>query len=444
MTFEQESFEIQKVLSHILERPSLSSQDILKIAFPQKETAEQMVILTGVQKVIENKLNTKLEGGLPKRIHHLRFCWIVLRQADNVLRKSKAKDFPQITTLSYLKVLFENIFPTEEIHDCLMEQLCIRLRLEPNGGFVKQYSTFLKKRGAKPIPLDIKLMDSEDNIYLNNLKRIIYWIIRRNRAQYIEADEESGRVIHLDYLIGDVKKEMYKLCKEDDLKKIENLNEEIALQIDHWLEYSCLDGDNLPSEVSDQNIIANLFIKENNLKHIIFTPPASEDPLENKRIFELESEVSKYAEENRKLENEVQKLKKEVASEITQKESEAQLQGETPLLESQDRDFSEFLKVLDSKYSFDILRSVQLGEEKSITMKNFLAHFFYSLRKKGVVTYPSENEFELTYEQSGLYNCIGFEVPPDGKATVKTEKPGWALSKGERIFPIKKAVLRLA
>ena len=199
---------------------------------------------------------------------------------------------------------------------------------------------------------------------------------------------------------------MYKLCKEDDLKKIENLNEEIALQIDHWLEYSCLDGDNLPSEVSDQNIIVNLFIKENNLKHIIVTPPASEDPLENKRIFELESEVSKYAEENRKLENEVQKLKKQVASEITQKESEAQLQGETPLLESQDRDFIEFLRVVDSKYSFDILRSVQLGEEKSITMKNFLAHFFYSLRKKGVVTYPSENEFELTYEQSGLYNWI--------------------------------------
>ena len=39
---------------------------------------------------------------------------------------------------------------------------------------------------------------------------------------------------------------------------------------------------------------------------------------------------------------------------------------------------------------------------------------------------------------------IGFEVPPDGKATVKTEKSGWALSKGGRIFPIKKAVLRLA
>ena len=443
MTFEQESFEIQKVLSHILERPSLSSQEILKIAFPQKETAEQMVILTGVQKVIENKLNTKLEGGLPKRIHHLRFCWIVLRQADNVLRKSKAKDFPQITTLSYLKMLFENIFPAEEIHDCLMQQLCIRLGLEPNGGFVKQYSGFLKP-GSKPRPLEIQFMDSEGNIYINNLKRIIHWIIRRNRTIYVEIDEEMGMTIHFEYLVDHVNTELSKWCKKDDLKGVEDLNFEIENQINFWLEYCCLYGDNLPSKIYEQKEIVDSFIKENNLKGKIFIRPASEDPVENKRILELESEISKYAQENRRLENEMQELKKQVPSEKEQKKPDAQLQEETPALDSQDRDFIEFLRVVDSKYSFDILRSVQLGDEKSITMKNFLAHFFYSLRKKGVVTYPSENEFELTYEQSGLYDCIGFEVPPDGKATVKTEKPGWALSKGGRIFPVKKAVLRLA
>jgi hypothetical protein len=441
MTYESESFEIQKVLSQILEKPFLSSQEILKIALPEKEVSEQIDILSGTRKFIESQLNIKIESGLPKTIHHLRFSWKTLRLADNVLRVTKAKNFPQLITPDYLNSIFKDIFPAEELHDCLTQQLCIMLGLEPSGGFVKQYSGFLKPV-RKPRPLDIKIKDSDGNIYINNLKRIIYWIIRRNRFIYVEIDEEII-TIHFEYLIDHVKEELSKWCKKDDLRRVEDLNFEIENQINFWLEYCCLYGDNLPPEISEQKEIVDSFIKENNLKNKIFIRPASEDPVENKRILELESEISEYAQENRKLENEVQELKKQVSSVKEQKKPDAQLQEEIPALDSQDRDFIEFLRVVDSKYSFDILRSVQLGDEKSITMKNFLAHFFYSLRKKGVVTYPSENEFELTYEQSGLYNCIGFEVPPDGKATVKTEKPGWALSKGGRIFPIKKAVLRL-
>ena len=101
------------------------------------------------------------------------------------------------------------------------------------------------------------------------------------------------------------------------------------------------------------------------------------------------------------------------------------------------------MKIIDSKYSFDILRDVQLGDNHAITIKNFIAHFFYGLRKKGLSSYPSEDEFVLEYNQSGLYQCIGFEVPSGSKVQVKVEKKGWALRSGDRVFPIRKAILRL-
>ena len=442
MIFDPESVEIQEILSHILKKPSLTSQEIIQIVFPQKKVSEQIDILTGVREVIETQLKTKIEKSLPKPIHHLRFCWNVLRQADSALRFTKSEDFPVIIKPDDLKIIFNKVFPINEIHNCLMQQLCLILGLDPNGGFIKHYSKFLKS--TKLSPLEIQIKDSEGRIIKNNLRRLIYWIIRKNRYKYIEPDKESGRIIHFPYLSNYVKEELSKWCKEDDLPKVDDLIEEIENQINLWLEYNCLDGDNLPPEISELKELAKSFIKENLLKGKIFIPPASQDPQKNRRIFELESELSKYAEEIRRLENDVQKQKKRDDSSDKDKELEIKEKEEINSLSSYGYDLLEFLRIIDSKYSFDILRSVQLGDEKNITIKNFLAHLFYSLRKKGVVTYPSENEFELTYEQSGLYNCIGFEVPPDGKATVKTEKPGWALSKGGRIYPIKKAVLRLA
>ena len=66
--------------------------------------------------------------------------------------------------------------------------------------------------------------------------------------------------------------------------------------------------------------------------------------------------------------------------------------------------------MIDSKYSFDTLHRVQSGEETNLTLQSFVSHLFYSLRKRGFVEYPSSGEFALRYEDSGLYECIDFEV----------------------------------
>ena len=442
MPFSKESYEVHKLLSNIIDNPSLSTQEILKKVFHDKSLTDQTEILSTCRNVIEETLNTKLEGGLPKLIHRLRFCWTVLRLADNALRLKKARDFPVVVNFDFLMELFSEVFPFPIIHACLLEKIIEKLGVESNGMFVKQYSSFLKPTKAKR-KIGIQICDQKGNLYRKNLSRIIYWIIRKNRYKYVEEDKENGRIIHFTALTDDVVEELKQWCRENDLKLYTDLTEEIENQINLWLEYSCLDGDTLPSGISEQNEIAKIFIKENNLKSKIRFQVISQDPQEGKKILELESEISGYIDEIRRLEKENSELRKKYLNADKHKEIvRKQIPSELPS-DDIDRDLLEYLKIIDSKYSFDVLRSIQLGEEKSVSMKNFIAHFFYGLRKKGLIIYPADEQFDLSYEQSGLYECLGFEISPGNVKQVKTEKQGWALKKGSNLFPVKKAVLKL-
>ncbi len=102
-------------------------------------------------------------------------------------------------------------------------------------------------------------------------------------------------------------------------------------------------------------------------------------------------------------------------------------------------DLREVLKTIDIKYGFDTLNSVQLGETTHLTLPSFISHFFYALRKKGFSEYPKEEQFVLTYESSGLYDCDGFEVPPAGSTKVKVTRKGWALNANGRWLPVRRA-----
>jgi len=439
MPLTNESYEVNQLVSNIIADPSKSSQDLVKELFPDLSFSDQVEILSGFRDIVEKTLNTKLTSGLPNRIHNLRFCWRILRLADNALRLTKAGDFPRRITIEFLKELFRDVFPFSVEDTFIIERILEKLGVESNGAYAKHYSTFLKA-SSKP-PLNMQICGQEGDLYINNLRRIIYWIIRRNRYKYVEESNE-GRIIHFLALADDVLEELRKWCRESDLQLYGDLTEEIENQINSWLEYSCLDGDSLPSNPVDQAEIAKAFVKENTLNAKIRFQVVSEDPITSAKVIELESEISRYVEDIRRIESENAELKNQITG-YSDKLKGGEIPSSHPSDSDLDRDFLEYLKIIDSKYSFDALRSIQLGEEKPISMKNFVSHFFFGLRKKGLVTYPSETEFALSYEQSGLYSCLDFEVPPGKVLNVSTQKQGWAIKRGGNLFPIRKAIVKL-
>ena len=439
MQYSVESIEVQKVLTHILKRPADKSQSFVQSECPGLTSADYIEILSVVRKVLEANLGTSLETNLPKRISRLRFCWKVMRLADNAIRKQKVAYFPGIINFDFLFDYFCKIFPSLIYEKSFLEQLLINLGLEANGTFISIYSSFIKPSRKKK-PLNINLVSSKGEIYSANLRRIILWIIRKNRDIYVEPDKEVGINIQFNYLTEHVERELFACCHQNQLKAVPNLVEEIENQINKWLEYNCLDGDSLSTDVEDRIDIVKVFISDNNLKNKIILIE-DKDPKESKRIFELESEISEYAENNEKLEKEIERLKKALKT-ASIKEPEEE-KNEASVEKQMDRDLFDYLNLIDSKYSLDVLRSLQLGEGKSVTIKNFLAHFFYSLRKKGLVSYPSEEKFDLSYDQSSLYSCSDFEIAPDTSQVVGIEKKGWALKKNGRLHPIRKAVVKL-
>ena len=61
------------------------------------------------------------------------------------------------------------------------------------------------------------------------------------------------------------------------------------------------------------------------------------------------------------------------------------------------------------------------------------------VRAGGLIAYPTEDRFELSYEKSGLYECEGFEVKPGQVVVVTVARHGWALQAKDRLLPIRRA-----
>jgi hypothetical protein len=443
MSLNANSKEIQEILSLLLENPSLISSEAIKKSFPEIDLEKQGELFLSVRRVYENVLNFKtgqMGRGGPDLIHKLRFCWIVLKKADAIIKRKGKEYASSHTSLHQLKTLFEGIIPFKELHDCFLKQLCRMLYLGENAGFYRHYYLFLSS--IKPKNLQINLISSDKGILYDNLRRIIWWNLRRNRYKYVEIEDDKSIIVHFPYIVDTINKDIVKWCKTTEIAQIPNVVEEIENCVNNWLRYSCIEGENSPSDATEAVEIAAAFIKDNLLKNKIFIMPTTLDDATDKRIKELEAENSRYAEENRKLEETVSHLKDQLLPTKQDEISTQQVYDEID--QTSLRELQEFLKSIDSKYSFDALRSVQLGEDQSITMRNFIAHLFYCLRKKAFFSYPTNDEFDLEYEQSGLYQCLGFQVPAGGKVHVKVEKTGWAFKREDRIFPIRKAVLRLA
>ena len=443
MKYDSNSIEVQQVLSAILKNPSISTGDYVKKTFHGDDINERSQIHSNVRSIFEQLLKTKLVINLPNLLERLRFTWIIMRKADSLIKKNKNKFSSTIISVDDIKKMLQGILPVENTHACFLEQLCTNIEIETDGRFVEYYYQFLRSKNPKDIALS--LVDNKGNIREKNLNRIIWWAIRKKRDRYVEVHENKEVEVHFTHLVKSIEKELSGWCKMPEASSTLNLTEKIENQINRWLDYSCIQGEDRPDDKTEHIDLVKAFIKANDLKVTLIHPQTQTGSHEeNKRISELEAENLNYIEENRKLEEEKRHLQNQLKSSTNQQHLiEKSDEKDNKTKSAVAKELQEFMKIIDSKYSFDILRDVQLGDNHAITIKNFIAHFFYGLRKKGLSSYPSEDEFVLEYNQSGLYQCIGFEVPSGSKVQVKVEKKGWALRSGNRTFPIRKAILRL-
>lgn len=433
--------EIQILLANILKKPVDAPGRYIDELFPELERFDRQDILVGAQRIIQEILSTNTSVGSSTLIQRLRFSWKILRKADkSYIKKIKKEDLETLSlNMDSMKEVFEGILPMEELHSVFVKELCDKLFISENNsaGLLRFCWQALR---PKPNKIKLSFINKDGNVRVNSLNGAINWIIRKNRFLYVVEEDERIINIRFSYLSRYVKEELYKYYFSSDLDKIDNLLVLIEDQINNWLNYSCLQGESWDRcKTDDKKEIVTFFQRENELKNEIYIEKTTYSDTENQRISSLEKENTELLNEINQLEKKVAEFTKNIGT-STQPESVNETRAETPL--SPSNDLIALLVGIDSKYPFDLLRAIQLGEEQSITIKNFLSHLFYALRKKGFTLYPEQEKFELEYEYSGLYKCVGFEVSPGMKVNVKVEKKGWAIITNKKIVPVSKAIVR--
>lgn len=442
MTVEVQPEDVQIVLAKLLDDPTPIPMELIRAALPEKESNYHGKVLLGIKKLIEEFLSSSLRKGpyQPILLDRLIFVWTLLRQAENCIKTYKG-ELPRILQPENLRDIFSKLLPVAP-KDCFIQRICRSLGLEEDGRYLLVFrETIIPK---KPDRLNLQFFNKTGEVNWDNVNRLILWLIRRRRDRYVDIDKEGMVLVHFPYLSSEIHREIQQWIGTR-ISESHLLKEKIENQINRWLDYSCIQGEAKNDDETTKEIIKN-FSKINLLSTKLVVQEFYRDPHDEEKIREFEKISNQYADENKaleeinkKLEEELRQLKQKISKENGENLPEESVQS---LLESPE-EIRDLLKMIDSKYSFDVLQEIQLGGEQIITMKNFLGHLFYTLRKKGFSPYPNEEKFDLPYEQSGLYDCLEFEVSPSESKRVNVVKKGWALKQRDRILPVRKAQVRL-
>ena len=435
----------QDALALVLRQPATSLFEAVKQVLPPDAPQDLGAVISASKSLLKQVLPTQLREDTtrdpaPILIDRLSFSWAILANADVLIKKRSKQAAAAVPTMDSLRAVFEGILPVPRLSVAFLQALCGLLELEESGGFLPRYVEFLKS--AKPKKVDLQLVSSTGESSVPNVRRLIWWAIRRRREKYIEAPKNESVRTHYEYLVKQVALAL-KLWGGDAVGKIKMLPDMVESQVDRWLAYNCLDDQHAPADDSMRREIVGLFAKRNKLDQILVLSELEGSPETTRELNELRKEITRYAEENRILETRVRQLERQIASQPKHESMPKPKESERADLGAI-QELREVLKLIDSKYAFDVLQGIQMGDESFLTMKNFLSHFFYALRKKGFVTYPDTDTFDLPYELSGLYECVGFEVAPGTTERVSVVRSGWALRQKEDLFPVRKAQVKLA
>lgn len=447
MTTIPEAVDVQRVLAELLRRPASSLMSLVTDTLPNHPHEYQMKIFWDAKAVVTNTLRSTVADageGTPNLVDRLRFAWTVRDESGKRIRSVANAKWPKVIDNEYLRMLFSDVVAVPHIHDALLTQIFECIKIGANGRFVKAYRVTVKSTRPGQLPLAIK--DDAGKLNSENLARVVLWLLWKIRYKYVDVSHQSPPVIRFDWLVDELLDSLERWC-DPQLPSMPGVNDLVKKTINEWFEYNCLNGRLAPGADRDKREIADAFIRTHRLTKRVPASTrrrlnAAHDATSQQKIQELEQRIAEYADESRKLDDRIRVLESQLA-----KTADAPSPSHSPFSEADARHYRELtdvLKLIDSKYSFDILNDVQFGNTSPITLQNFLSHLFYVFRKKGVTTYPDEDRFTLTYEQSGLYTCIDFQVLPGELRDVEVLAKGWALRLKERLLPIRFAQVALA
>jgi hypothetical protein len=425
---------VQIVLAQILEFPEREVMPFIRERFPGHDINFYAPVLTGTRNVIEG-----VTGGLqkasnadpsPTLLDRLSFCWRILRQADVAIRKTKKSDIPRFSGRQQAAATFRNLLSVP-LQEPLLKAILTKLRVGEDARYLHQYSSFrwAKAPSELPPPFD-RLAKTKD---VDLLHTLIWWCVRNRKEEYVEVRPNEPVRIEFAFVIEQVLEDLKGWCGSQ-IEAVPDIAGEVERELNAWLRYSRLDlaHDEAGSDSTLDPEIAKAFVKHNELTTKLKIHRTGAPDKDDAQLRQLEAQVKQYAEENRSLEERLRTL-------VGSNQPGTTATSNSDSVTAQLTDLREVLKTLDTKYSFDILNSVQFGEATHLTLRSFVSHLFYALRKKGFSEYPKEEQFVLTYEMSGLYDCDGFEIPPGDSVHVKVVRKGWALSARGQWFPVRRA-----
>lgn len=381
-------------------------------------------------------------GGLPNTRERLQFCLKLLRHVDSLIKRdrrmiSEADDPP-----GTLRSILCEATGMKTLEKELFGSLCGVLRLDARGTRLAAYARFINSGSfflGSPKMLELPLLDPQEKVDHDALADVCWWFVRRNDLRYVVIDDDKIEILFRT-LVSQTRQALIDHVDPQIARKVSGaLTMAIENEVNRWLGYCCLEGDYEPADDRQRSRLAAELRRSNDLRF----PVIVERIDASKQTKQLERDLSRYAKENRELAQGNAQLANRVNELEERLEGGPPDQSKPPPAEDDPavavRELREFLRAIDSKYSFHSLRALQLGEEQPISMRNFVGHLFYGLRKRGFGAYPDEDEFDLDYESSGLYRCLDCEVQPGETVRVRVEERGWALTSKGRLFPIRKA-----
>lgn len=442
------------VLAAMLRAPQRELVPLIRSVFPgddqspdyrnhlvvvKRSVLELMNHITGS----DTRATSLREPALPDR---LTVCWQLLFSADQVVKALKPDDVPAEPDLPWVCATFAPLVGTP-LAPSLASALLEGVRLGANGEFTKHYAVFLsaikrlrQRPTARPVVLPTPL--SPKTLSDEGVHRLAWWLIRSRRERYVEvpaATEQPYVYVHFEYLVKALSRELAWLCGDAAIHII-HARDIIEHEVNAWLRYSALDADDSRSDPGDgeptlelARDIVRAFSETNRLTQKLVVADAQPRPQADA---EIEEQLRQYSAENRALEERLRLLEAELASRSS---LPADTHGPPTLAADGPSDLREFVRLIDAKYSLDTLKGIQLGNESPLTLRSFVSHVLYALTKKGLVSYPTEDDMLLSYEKSGLFECEDFQVAPGETLRVAVVRRGWAVQARDRLLPVRRA-----